>query len=89
MTTKEILTEFILKELATDNAAKYLDENQSLLESGVIDSLGIMKLLAFIEEEFKIKVLDEELIPENFDTITGIMNLIEKKKISMVGSAHA
>lgn len=89
MTTKEILTEFILKELATDHAAKYMDENQSLLDSGAIDSLGIMKLLAFIEEQFKIKVLDEELIPENFSTIASILNLIEKKQISMTDSAHA
>ena len=89
MTTKDRLIEFILKELAADNDVKHLDENQSLLESDIIDSLGIMKLLAFIEEEFKLKVLDDELIPENFDTIASILKLIEKKQISMVSFAHS
>ena len=89
MTTKDRLIEFILNELAADNDVKHLDENQSLLESDIIDSLGIMKLLAFIEEEFKLKVLDDELIPENFDTIASILKLIEKKQISMVSFAHS
>ncbi|MFX0204245.1 MAG: acyl carrier protein [Candidatus Hodarchaeota archaeon] len=86
MTIKEGLTEFILEELATDHEMESLEENAPLLEFGIIDSLAIMKLLAFIEEEFKLKVLDEELIPENFETIASILKLIEKKQTSMTNS---
>ena len=82
MTIKETLVEFISKELVTDHEMENLDENEPLLESGIIDSLAIMKLLAFIEEEFKLKVLDHELMPENFDTIASILKLIEKKQNS-------
>lgn len=88
MTTKETLTEFILKELATNNETESLDDNEPLLESGIIDSLAIMKLLAFIEEKFNLKVMDDELIPENFDSVASILRLIEKKNISATSSVQ-
>ena len=51
-----------------------------LIESGIIDSLGILKLVSAIEEKLKIEVLDEELIPENFQTVNDIVKLIESKQ---------
>ena len=81
METKTIVRQFILTELTTNQHEDLVKDDQSLLETGIIDSLGIMQLLTFIEEEFKIKVQDEELIPENFETINSILNLIEKKQI--------
>ena len=83
MTNKEILTEYILKELAEDHELNELDENESLLESGIIDSMDIIRLLAFLETEFKLKVLDEELLPENFNTVSSILALIDKKQKSL------
>jgi acyl carrier protein len=50
-----------------------------LLGRGVIDSVNMLKLLAFIEERFGIRISDDELIPENFETINAICKLIEKK----------
>lgn len=76
MQTIEILKQFITEELDPNCDANKLREDESLLESGLIDSLGIMKLLAFIEEKFEIKVSDEELIPENFETLSAIEQLI-------------
>jgi acyl carrier protein len=76
----EILKQFITEELAPNSDANELKENQSLLERGIIDSLGIMKLLAFIEEKFQINVPDEELIPENFETLSAIAELISQKQ---------
>jgi len=75
----EILKQFITEELAPNSDANELKENQSLLERGIIDSLGIMKLLAYIEEKFQVKVSDEELIPENFETLSAIAELILQK----------
>ena len=80
MTAKDAISNFISKELVNDDEMKNVGENESLLESGIIDSLAIMKLLTFIEEEFKLKVMDDELMPENFDTIASIVSLIDKKK---------
>jgi len=57
-----------------------LNNNDSLLEKGIIDSFNMMKLLAFIETTFSIKIGDEELMPENFDSINAIANFIRGKK---------
>ena len=79
METIEILKQFITEEFVPDGDPNELKENQSLLESGIIDSFGIMKLLAFIEQKFQLKVSDEELIPENFETLSTIAKLISQK----------
>lgn len=55
--------------------AKNLDELQegdSLIEKGVLDSLSILTVVAFLEKEFKIKIDDLDLLPENFETINNI-----------------
>jgi acyl carrier protein len=51
----------------------------SLLESGVIDSLGVLDLIKFLEEEFKIMVCDEDLRPDNFETITTMVAFVQSK----------
>ena len=56
-----------------------IGDDQSLLESGIIDSLGIMKLLSFVEERFEIKISDDELLPENFESIVTISYLVDEK----------
>jgi acyl carrier protein len=56
-----------------------LSESDSLLEEGVIDSTGVLELIAFIEETYGIKVKDEELIPENLDSIVNATDFIVRK----------
>ena len=56
-----------------------LKENTSFLEEGIIDSTGILELVSFLEEEFSISVDDEELIPENLDSIKNVVAYLEKK----------
>jgi acyl carrier protein len=82
MPTIEILKRFIMNEIATELDLKELDESQSLLETGILDSLGILKLVAFIEAEFLVKIEDEELIPENFETLSEISRMISNKNAS-------
>ena len=57
-----------------------LEDNTSFLEEGVIDSTGVLELVGFIEEEFAITVEDEELIPENLDSINNVTAYLERKK---------
>ena len=57
-----------------------IKDDEMLIELGIIDSLGILKLISFIEEKFGIEILDEELIPENFQTINDICCLIKAKQ---------
>lgn len=56
-----------------------ITDDMSFLEIGVLDSTGIMELVAFIERDFQIKVLDEEIVSENLDSINSILNFIIKK----------
>jgi acyl carrier protein len=82
MQTIEILKRFIINEIATELDLKDLDESQSLLETGILDSLGILKLVAFIEAKFLVKIEDEELIPENFETLSEMSRMISNKNAS-------
>ncbi len=57
-----------------------LGDEDSLLESGAIDSLGILDVVSFFEDEFKVRLEDEELVPENFDTVAALARLVESKR---------
>ena len=56
-----------------------LSAEDSLLEKGIIDSTGVLELVAFIEENYSLKIKDEELIPENLDSIKNISRFIQEK----------
>jgi acyl carrier protein len=56
-----------------------LDDSVSFLDSGLIDSTGILEVISFLEETFSIKVKDEELVPENLDSIQNILGYLERK----------
>ena len=56
-----------------------LNGGTSFLDEGIIDSTGILELVSFLEEEFSISVEDEELIPENLDSILNVVAYLEKK----------
>ncbi len=79
MDIQERLHHFIVEDIVTDNKSFTLRDSPNLIEDGIIDSLGIMKLLNFIEHTFRIHVSDTELIPENFETIEAISTLIANK----------
>jgi len=57
-----------------------LSDSDSLLERGIIDSTGVLELVAFIEETYGFRLADEELIPENLDSITNIVDFISLKQ---------
>lgn len=56
-----------------------LNHGDQLLESGILDSMGILELVEFIEGEFKISVTDEDLFPENFRSIERIAAFVQQK----------
>jgi acyl carrier protein len=57
-----------------------LSWDDSLIKSGIVDSLGILRLVAFIEENFSVMVDDTEVVPENFETINAMSSLVERKR---------
>jgi acyl carrier protein len=58
-----------------------LDDDTSFLENGIIDSTGILELVLFLDEEFSIEIADEELIPENLDSINRIVSFLNWKTV--------
>jgi len=70
---------FIVDELMLGGAKTKLDPNESLVQGGILDSLGILRLVSFLEERFAIRIDDLELVPESFDSIKAIVRLLEKK----------
>jgi acyl carrier protein len=56
-----------------------LDRDQSLVESGVIDSLGILELVEFVETRFDLQIPEDELLPENLDSIANISRYLSDK----------
>jgi acyl carrier protein len=76
MSTEEIIREFVTVKLLSDHKDLVFSDNDSLIDSGIIDSFGIMALLGFVEEKFAIKVAGDDLLPENFDSIITISAMI-------------
>ncbi len=56
-----------------------LGDDTSFLEMGLLDSTGVIELVSFLEEEFGIQVEDDEITPENLDTLNRICNYVEQK----------
>ena len=56
-----------------------LNNDDSFLETGIIDSTGVLELVAFIEDKYSVEVDDDELVPENLDSIDRLINFIESK----------
>ena len=75
---KEKVRAFIVENFMFGNDEGLSDET-SFLEEGIIDSTGVLELVDFLEEEFNISVDDEELIPENLDSIKNLSGYLERK----------
>lgn len=57
-----------------------LADDTSFLEQGIIDSTGVLEVVSFIQEQFGIKVEDDELIPDNLDSIAAIAEFVSRKR---------
>ena len=63
--------------------------DDSLLDSGIIDSLGTLEVVQFLESEFEIILTDEEMMADHFETINSIANLVVSKRESTCSEAEA
>lgn len=73
-----------VKQFVVDNFlfgdGSILDSETSFLNESIIDSTGILELIMFLEETFDVTIEDQELIPENLDSLNNIQGFIETKK---------
>ena len=84
--TREIIQQFVMETFPTGSPGFRIEEDTSFLESGLIDSIGVLELVDFLEGRFGIAVEASELVPENLDSIRSICKYLESKDVSAAGS---
>ena len=77
MEVQRDIRQFIQSELKRDVGA--VGEADSLLEAGILDSLGVLRVVGFIEQQYGIAVTDDEMMPENFETLAAIAAFVERR----------
>lgn len=80
MDLETAIERFIVDEIMLADSQTRIDPSDSLISSGVLDSLALLRLIAFLEEQLGITVEDSEVIPENFETINDIKAFVSRKK---------
>jgi len=85
MTTTEAIRGFLLDAFPGARGKIEFDDDISLLESGIIDSTGVLELVTFIEDHFGIVVEDTELLPDNLDSIACIRRYLAGKGVTEGG----
>ncbi|MBN1163402.1 MAG: acyl carrier protein [Candidatus Krumholzibacteriota bacterium] len=79
MEIKEKIKGFVIENFLFGSSDAAFNDDDSFLESGIIDSTGILEVVGFVEDEFDIEVKDEELIPDNFDSVDKLAAYIQQK----------
>jgi len=79
MSVEQKIRDYILDNYLFTDDQSALSNEDSFLDKGIIDSTGIMEVIFFLEEEFGVQVEDDEMVPENLDSVKNIVAYIEKK----------
>jgi acyl carrier protein len=80
MSLKDDLLKFVREDLIGSSDPNAIDENEPLIDGGYIDSMGLMQLTTFIEERTGVRVPDDEVVPDNFQTVASIEQLVTRLK---------
>ena len=77
---KKKLRRFILENFLFTDDESELNDDDSFMENQIIDSTGILEVIEFLEEEWNVKTEDDEMIPENLDSINKVISFVERKQ---------
>lgn len=80
MEVKKQIRDFIVQNALFGSSERSFNDEDSFLEKEIIDSTGVLELVSFVEEQFGIEVGDEELIPDNFDSINKLGEYVRRKQ---------
>jgi acyl carrier protein len=83
------LRRFITDSIMYGHSTDFLADDASFLDNGVIDSTGVLELIGYMETRFGITVEDHELVPENLDSINGLVRFIDKKGGALQNAGRA
>lgn len=73
------IKQFVLDNFLFGGSLDDIDVDASLINTGIIDSLGVLQLISFVEETYGIEVADEEVVPQNFDSVRNLTAYIRAK----------
>ena len=79
---RSILRKFILENYLYTEDESALKDDDSFLDSGILDSMGILEVIDLLNEAFSIDVEDDEMIPDNLDSINDLLAFIKKKSLA-------
>ncbi len=83
---EEILRQYIAENILFSTQGYPYPDDASFLENGILDSMNVMELVPFVEEKWGITIEDTELIPENFDSVSGLAGFVRSKQLLSVGA---
>ena len=79
MTIEKQIRQYIANNFLFSEDGYQLSDDASFLEEGIVDSTGVLELVMFVEETFNVTVEDEEIAPENFDSVAQLAGYVRRK----------
>jgi acyl carrier protein len=79
VTIEEQIRGYVVDNFLFSEDGYHLPEDASFLEEGIVDSTGVLELVMFVEETFNITVEDDEILPENFDSVSQLVAYVRQK----------
>jgi acyl carrier protein len=80
MDLREQIHGFVVENFLFGDAEPLRDDEMSLLDNGIMDSVGVMELVAFLEQDMGLSIEDSELVPENLDSIKNLVGFVTRKR---------
>lgn len=76
---KQKIREFVIENFLMGDASSMLKDGESFLETGTIDSTGVLEVVTFLESDFGLKVDDKDLVPENLDSVNNLTRYVMRR----------
>ena len=83
---KKQIRKYLFENFIYNKPDDWLKNDDSFLDNGIIDSTGVLELVTFVEEVFQIQVEDEDIVPDNFDSVNNLYSYINNKKEAYISS---
>jgi acyl carrier protein len=80
MELRVLIRDFIIRNFLFGDASRLAGDSVSLLGSGIMDSLGVMELVGFLEHDLAVQVPDFDLIPQNLDSVDNLVSYVERRR---------
>lgn len=80
MSTRQAIRRYVLENFLFTDDESALRDDDSFLAGGIIDSTGVLEIMLFVEDTFDVKVEDDEMLPENLDSINNLVAFVQRKQ---------